>query len=227
MPIKLTLLFYLLFASVPLRAQALQPFDVDYQVYYGDSHVADSHMTLQKKQQNWIWRIDTRARGFYRLFTHKKPYTETRMQVINQTLKLLLQYSGDYPDKPPKQSSWFDYSGKLIYSKDGDKTKTFALPDNIYNFHSIHLLYPQMLKQGIDTLTINFFKSGAPLKSTLKLEKGVLVKNRGKTFNADKVTQTFAGSNKYFIYYYTPDTLAPLIIEQIKPGKQKTMMRRI
>lgn len=227
MRVKLPFIFGLLFFSLQLQALEARPFDAKYKVYLGEHYIADSRFSLKNIQGEWIWRIDTHARGIYKLFTHKKPYIETRMQVIDQALKLLLEYSGDYPSKPPKQSSWFDYTGKLIYSMQGDNIKTLKLPDKIYNFHSIHLLYPEMLKQGIDEMTVDFFKKGTLLKTTLKLEKNVPVSNRGKTIIADKVTQTFEGSNKYFIYYYSPDTLAPLIIEQIKPGKEKTVMRRV
>ncbi len=196
-------------------------------MFRGNSYIADSRLTLKNEQGEWIWRMDTKARGIYKWLTRKRPFIETRMQKIGgNKLRLLLETSGDYPDKLPKRSSWFDHKGELIYSMKGDTIKKQALPQDVYNFHSIHLLYPQMHQQNESNKTINFFKKGKLIESTLTLEKEVELKDRKKHLQVDKLTQKFSGSKKYFIYYYHGNTLAPLKIEQINPGKDSSVMWR-
>ncbi len=223
------LLFWILFSPVLLAAE-LAPFDAEYKVFRGNSYIADSQMSLKKKQGEWVWRMDTEARGLYKWLTRKKPFIETRLQPIDGELKLLLENSGDYPDKPATHSSWFDYRDQRIYSMKGTKIKKMKLPKNIYNLHSIHLLYPQMLEQQQNEKTVNFFKSGNVNKSTLNLQTGVRLKSDKKfgkeDIRVDKMTQKFAGEKKYFIYYYQGDTLAPLKIEQVNPGKDSSVMWR-
>jgi hypothetical protein len=226
MPVRFSLLFIAVFFSLTALAQDIKPFKAEYKVFRGNSYIADSKLTLKKQQGEWIWRIDTKARGIYKWLTRKKPYIETRMQEIDHKLKLLLESSGDYPDKLPKWSSWFDHLGKFIYSMKGNKIKKQKLPEDVYNFHSIHLLYPQMMQHNEQQKTVNFFKKGKLLKSTLILEKNVELSNKKQHTVVDKLTQKFDGSKKYFIYYYKGKTLAPLKIEQINPGKDSSVMWR-
>ncbi len=226
MRLRLSLFFIAVFFSVTTLAQDIKPFKAEYKVFRGNSYIANSKLSLQNQQGEWIWRIDTKARGIYKWLTRKKPYIETRMQKIGRKLELLLESSGDYPDKLPKWSSWFDHSGKLIYSMKNGKIKKQKLPEDVYNFHSIHLLYPQMLQRNEQQKTVNFFKNGKLLKSTLILEKNVELSNKKQRMVVDKLIQKFSGSKKYFIYYYRGDTLAPLKIEQINPGKGTSVMWR-
>ena len=223
---RFTTFALLLLLGLSVQAQDIIPFEADYKVFRGNSYIADSRLTLKNEQGEWIWRMDTKARGIYKWLTRKRPFIETRMQQIGHKLRLLLEKSGDYPDKRPKWSSWFDHDSKLIYSMKGDKTKKQALPENVYNFHSIHLLYPQMRQQNEARKTVNFFKKGKLVESTLTLEKDVELKDRKKHLQVDKLTQKFSGSKKYFIYYYHGNALAPLKIEQINPGKDSSVMWR-
>lgn len=226
MSVRPYLVLALLFWSCATQALEIKPFATSYKVFRANSYIADSQFSFKKSQGEWIWRMDTRARGIYKWFTRKRPYIETRMQEIDHELKLMMELSGDYPDKMPKRSSWFDPVNKVIYYMKGDHIKTFKLPEKIYNFHSIHLLYPRMKQQGMDEISIDFFKKGELLKSTLTLQQSVELKNKNKPLRVDKVIHRFEGSNKYFIYYYHGDTLAPLKIEQINPGKESSVMWR-
>ena len=75
--------------------------------------------------------------------------------------------------------------------------------------------------------SVNFYKKGKLLETTLTLEKQVKLPSKKDSMIVDKVTQVFTGSNKKMIYYYKGDTLAPLKIEQLKPGKDTSVMWRV
>ncbi len=221
------LLFFLLLTGFNAHALKLTPFDASYKVYRGNTYVANSQFALKKQNSEWVWQMKTEPRGIYSWLTRKKPYTETRMQKIGQDIQLLLISSGDYPKKPVKQSTWFDHQHKKIYRKKGKKISQLKLTDPIYNYQSIHLLHPQMLEQNESAIDINFYKKGKLLKSTLTLQKQVELPSKKGKIIVDKITQTFKKSKNKMIYYYQGETLAPLKIEQIKPGKDKSVMWRV
>jgi len=224
---RLLLLFCLLLTSISAQAITLSPFDVRYHVYRGNIHVANSQFSLKKEQSEWVWFMKTRPRGIYSWLTKKKPFTETRLQNDGNDYKLLLEKNGDYPKKPAKSNTWFDHANKTIYSMNGKQVSQLELPENIYNYHSIHLLYPLMLEQNTAQVTVYFYKKGKILEATLTLEKQVELPSKKDTMIVDKVTQVFKGSTKKMVYYYRGNTLAPLKIEQIKPGKDTSVMWRV
>jgi len=221
------LLIALLLTGFNVQAIELSPFDARYFVYRGNTHVAISHFILKKHQSEWIWRMDTGPRSIYSWLTPKKPFAETRMQEVRGETLLLLESTGDYPKKPAKRNSWFDHTHKKIYSMKGQVIKQLKLPENTYNYHSVHLMHPRMLANNSLKEEINFFKRGKLLKSTLILEKKLELPVKKGKMVVDKITQTFEGSGKKLVYYYQGETLAPLKIEHTKPGKDKSVMWRI
>ena len=221
------LLIFLLLPGVNAQALTLTPFDVNYHVYRGDIHVANSQLSLKKKQSEWVWLMKTRPRGIYSWLTRKKPFAETRLQDNGQEFPILLEKTGDYPKKPAKRNTWFDHANQTIYSMNGKQISQIDLPENVYNYHSIHLVYPLMLEQDTPQISVNFYKRGKLLETTLTLEKQVELASKKNSMIVDKVTQTFKNSNKKMIYYYQGDSLAPLKIEQIKPGKDSSVMWRV
>ena len=217
----------LLLLHASSQAQTLQPFDAQYAFYRGGNHVADASFSLAQQNTLWLWTLKTRPIGFYRLLTRKRPYAETLMQQTDDGPRLLLEQSGDYEDKPAKQGSYFDVDqGKLYYSQ-GDKATRMTLPDNLYNYHSIHLLYAQMRDQQLEQIEVNFYDKGELARATLTLERNVEVSLGDDSRTADRVTQRNQGSKKYMVYYYDQKSPAPLVIERIRPGKDSSMMWRV
>lgn len=221
------LLIFLLLTGFNARAITISPFDVRYHVYRGDIHVANTQFSLTKQQFEWVWFMRTSPRGMYSWLTRKKPFAETRMQETEQDIQLLLEKTGNYPEKQAKRNSWFDHVNKKVYSMNGRVIRKLDLTENVYNYHSVHLLYPQMLEKDSLQMTINFYKRGKLLESTLILQKHIELPAKSGKMIVDKVTQTFKDSNKKMVYYYQGKTLAPLKIEQITPGKDKSVMWRI
>ncbi len=224
--IRPLLLAFALFASQGVQAQDIEAFDVRYHVYRGDMHVANSQFSLSRHNDSWIWSMKTAPRSIYRWLTHKKPYAETHTLSRRNDFQLLLEHTGDYPEQPPTQSSWFDHTNQTIYFMHGSDISQMALPENTYNYHSVHLLYPLMREQNRSQMTINFYREGKLNESTLILEKQQPLDPKSPQTMVDRVTQSFAGSAKKMIYSYQPGNLAPLKIEQIKPGKDINVMRR-
>lgn len=224
---RLILVIVLLLIAVNAQAFNLQPFQARYHVYRGNTYVANSDFSLQPEKSEWVWKMKAKPRGIYSWLTRKKPFAETRMQKNQQQIQLLLERTGDYPDKPAKKNTWFDHQNKIIYSMNKQKISKLNLPHDIYNYHSVHLLYPQMLENNETRHTIHFYKSGKVLESTLVLEKQVELDSKKDKMVVDKVTQSFKKSKKKLIYYYQGNTLAPLKIEQINPGKDSSIMWRV
>ena len=221
-----TLLLVLL-ASFNSHAVSIEPFEARYHVYRADSHVANSKMSLKKENAEWVWSMHTEPRGMYSWLTKKRPFSKTHLQSTPSGLQLLLEQSGDHAQKPAQESSWFDYTHLIIYHMKGTTIDQIKLPGEVYNYHSVHTLYPLMLEQQTTSLKINFYRNGSISTSTLTLEKEIEIPERKSTIKVDKVTQKFDRSDKQMIYYYQGETLAPLKIEQIKPGKDSSVMWRV
>lgn len=215
-----------IFFSVNAHALSLQPFEADYRVYRNDSHIANAHFSLKQQKGEWIWYMKTRPVGVYSWLTRKRPYAESHMQETSEGIRLFLLHSGDYSKNPPTTSSWFDYLRHTIYHMKDNKISQLELPETVYDYHSVHLLHPQMLNTGHLQTTINFYKKGKLLQSTLTLEKDLKISEDQSSKPVDKITQTFENSQKKMIYYYQGDTLAPLKIESLKPGKENVIMWR-
>jgi len=226
---KSTLILFIttLFITFSSAAQSIEPFEARYHVYRGDTHVANSKLSLHRQNGEWVWFMNTEPRGIYSWLTKKQPFTETRMQNSPTGLQLLLENSGEYQNKPPQQSDWFDYTTRIIYHMKDGNISQIKLPDDVYNYQSVHTLYPQMLSQHKLQLPINFYRNGAVTKSTLTLEKAFPIPDKSGTIKVDKITQTFDQSDKQMIYYYQGGSIAPLKIEQIKRGKDSSVMWRV
>ena len=215
-------------AIVGANDSKLEAFDARYKVYRNDQHVADARFRLFQQNDSWLWRMQTKPRGVYRWLTRKKPFSETRTTMTSQGLKLSQLSSGEYLEKPPVESSWFDIDRKTIFYTHSKKNedKQLALPDTLYSFHDVHRLYSQMKKSGQQQLEIDFYNKGKLFTSKLVLETNVRLPGEGGDRLADRLSQQLENSDKMMVYYYRDHDLAPLRIERIKRGKLKTMMLR-
>ena len=220
------LLSSLLLMSSQGFAITLTPFTAQYEVYRNNSKVGLADFQLKQENGIWYWDMKTRVTGFYRFLTRKRPFTRTQLQVINNQPQLLIEQSGDYPDKPAKHTAWFDFNSKTLYSMKESNVTTVDLPEKVYNYHSVHLIYPLMLQQELLQIKINFYRKGGLTPSVLTLERQVQTEHNSQTITVDRITQQFENSNKTMIYDFQRDSLAPLRIEQIRPGKDTTLMIR-
>ncbi len=213
--------------SLQLAASPLQPFTAEYKLYRGKGQVGKTRLDLAFDNGIWTWRTITRPVGFYRLLTKKKPFEETWMRPASPQLRLLLHRKGDDPQKTASESAYFDHEKSLIYYHEGKKNRQLQLPEEVFNYHSIHLLYPQMLDNGQTQQDIMFFKNGKLTSSEIRLDRQHELTRNDDKLIVDRLTQGFAGSKNQMIYYYQPGSLAPVKIEQLKPGKADNVLWRI
>ena len=101
------------------------------------------------------------------------------------------------------------------------------LPADIFNYHSIHLLYPHMLDAGLTQQDIMFYKNGKLSKSQVRLDRQHELTRDGDKLIVDRLTQSFNGKKNKMIYYYQSGSVVPVKIEQLKPGKAVNVLWRI
>ena len=173
--------------------------------------------------------MTTRPKGLYRFLTSKKPFDRTVMAPINglDDWRISLEETGSYSDKPPKKVSWFDYDSDTIYHRRKSKYKTLNLKTPVFNYHSIHLLYTDMLEQDTGKLDINLFHAGKLNKAKITLKRSVTLKGADKDFTVDQLIVEPEDSKRTITYYYRGDTLAPLKIEHREPDQDVSVMWRI
>ena len=217
----------LLLISLQPGADEVKPFNAEYHLYRGDNHIGNTRLQLQYNNGIWTWYSETRPVGFYRLFTNKNPFAETRMRPASQTLRLSQQRIGDDPQQAAEEKTWFDQQSGLIFYSKKDKNRQLEMPADVYDYHSIHLLHQHMAQAGLTQKDIIFYKNGNLVDSQIRLDRQLELIREGSRFKVDRLTQSFDGSSKKMIYYYQKDSLAPLKIEQLNPGKSDHVMWRI
>lgn len=217
----------LLLLALPAQAETPLPeFSHDYHIYRGETTAARARMRLYPVNGYWVWELKSEPVGWLRLLTRKKPYSETWLRLQEDEPRLMLSRSGDYKDKPAERSTWFDHDkGRLYYAKK-DKTRQLDFQGPVYDYLTVHLLYPKLLEQPDRRLEIPFYKKGKIKKSQLTLEPEVTLRSGDKTLTLDRVTQTLEGSDKRMIYYYRRGEIAPVKIEQYKGKNEKSVMWR-
>ncbi|MDJ0832662.1 MAG: hypothetical protein QNJ69_04010 [Gammaproteobacteria bacterium] len=220
-------LLALLALGLQVDAQPLQPFKAEYDLYRGDSRVGRTQFNLAKADGNWTWYTQTRPVGIYRALTSNQPFEETQLQATAQDLQLLQHRKGKHPQQPAGEESYFDHAQGLIIFRNERNNRRLQLPAEVYNYHSIHLLYPQMDADNRSQRDIIFYKSGKLVNSQVRLDRHHQLVQDQDTLIVDRLTQSFADSAKQMIYYYQPGSLAPVKIEQLKPGKPDNVMWRI
>lgn len=172
--------------------------------------------------------MNTKPKGLFKWLTRKKPFTETRMSEIPEGYRLSHISSGDYREKLATDNTFFDQNNQLIYytNTKSHKVNQLPLPENLYSYHDIHLLYARMKESGQTQMDIHFYKTGNVFKSSLKLEPQIEIPYQSGNITVDRMTQDVISSNKKMVYYYQDHSLAPLKIEKFKKGKSNTMMWR-
>lgn len=218
----------LLFHGSLLADHNLKPFKAKYDVYRNDQHVANTYFNLQHKNNMWTWSMSTKPKGVFKWLTRKKPFTETRMYESAEGYRLSHIASGEYREKAATDNTFFDQKSGLIYYTNSKTLQThqIRLPENLYSYHDIHLLYARMKESGETQMDIHFYKKGNVFKSSLKLETQVEIPYQSGTISVDRMTQVVKNSNKKMIYYYQDHSLVPLKIEQFKKNEPNTMMWR-
>jgi hypothetical protein len=216
----------LLIISAALSAGELKPFDAHYRVFRNDQHIAYADFSLHQMNDTWVWSMKTEPKGIYSWLTSKRPYIETHMRkAIDGSQQLLIEVSGDYPDKRPRRASWFDHDNHIVYYADKNSQRQFEFSPPLYNYHSINLLYLEMKQKGETEVVIQFYKGSHLKLSKVTLQSDIEIPDGDSTIKVDKLSQDFADSKDTIQYYHQNNELAPLKIEQIKEDYVSVMWR--
>ncbi len=226
LPDSLFALLFLLLALPARGATSLTEFSHDYHIYRGETTAARARMRLYSVNGYWVWQLQSEPVGWLSLLTSKRPYSETWLRMQEGEPRLMLSRSGDYEGKPAERSTWFDHDKGRLYYANADKTRQLDFHSPLYDYLTIHLLYPKLLEQPDHRLEIPFYKKGKIKKSQLILEPDVPLRSGNKTLSLDRVTHTLEGSDKRMVYYYRRGEIAPVKIEQYKGKTEKSVMWR-
>jgi len=148
--------------EVPLRA-----FTASYSLHKGNMHIGAVELSLEPFEQLWRWRLSTRARGIYAMLIHKKPYSETTFSHDKDDVRLQQIVISDEKDDEEYESANFDWEARRMKVLRKGKRGKVALVAEVYDYLSIHLLAAAMQQHQRDEETVDFYRKGKLVKSTL------------------------------------------------------------
>ena len=167
--IILSLMMLLAPALLPLSAEesGLRPYSATYDLYYSGMHVATTRIALQRHDRQWSWSTLTRARGIYRMFTSKKPYSETRFSHDGGVMQLHEIRLSNHGNERHHETARFDWDdGRMKVLRKG-KSWEVDLVDGIYDYQSIHLLADEMRRTQKKSATVSFYRKGKLVDSRI------------------------------------------------------------
>jgi len=207
--------------EVPLRA-----FTASYSLHKGNMHIGAVELSLEPFEQLWRWRLSTRARGIYAMLIHKKPYSETTFSHDKDDVRLQQIVISDEKDDEEYESANFDWEARRMKVLRKGKRGKVALVAEVYDYLSIHLLAAAMQQHQRDEETVDFYRKGKLVKSTLVYLGDEMVNIWGKQFEARVYQQTTEGSRTVIRYFYDANhPLLPLLIENRKGDDSPGILR--
>lgn len=220
-------LLLLLLASLPAAAESLplRAFTADYELHRGDTHVANSEMSLNREGEFWRWTMMTRARGVYAWLVSKQPVANT---IFDQRYGLLWLQEisvGDADEERSNERARFDWSSGRIDVERKGKRRLLPLSDIVYDYQSIHLLAAEMLQRQQETMTVDFYRKGKLVKSSLTYTGTGNIDIDGVGREASVFEQTIVNSDSRLRYYYdAASPLVPLRIEKLEDDDPPTVL---
>ena len=212
-----------LLAEVPLRA-----FSASYDLHRGSMHFATAELTLARNDNHWRWRLTTRARGVYRMFYSKQPYSETVFKLEHESIRLQQIVLSDEVkvDAEDFESADFDWNKRQMKVLRKGKHWQVALSADVYDYQTIHLLAAQMQLQQLEQVTVPFYRKGKLVDSRLVYQGDESFEFGGEKIKARVYVQTITGSRSVSRYYYDArNPLLPLLVETRKGDDSPTRLR--
>lgn len=223
----LNLLLLLLLAAPAGYASelSLTPFKASYDLHKGKRYIAITELELTAAGDNWRWSSLTTARGVYKWFTRKRPYTETSFSLVENEFRLSEILIADAGKRKQQESAKFDWNkGQLQVLRKG-RHKQLPLTDTVYDYQSIHLLAALMRRQQLTEATVEFYRKGKLVESSLSYNGRQTLELNGKSIDAEVYQQSITGSDSEIKFYYdAAKPLPPLRIEQREPGKKPSIL---
>ncbi len=207
-------------ADVPLRE-----FTASYDLFRGDLRVGVSELSLERLGDLWRWRMKTSARGLVSIFIDKRPRSETTFIQINDEIRLRQILITDDNDKNKLESASFDWDRRIVEVLRKGKQKKIPFATGVYDYHSIHLLAASMQLQQVQKTTVDFYRKGRLVKSTVIFRGEESIAINDEFIKAKIYQQMIAKSNSKTKYYYDANNpLLPLRIEKLKTGEKPIIL---
>jgi len=223
--LSLLLLVLSLIPSAYADDVLLRPFSASYELRNGKRHIANTELRLARSGELWRWSSLTAAHGFYAWFSRKRPYTQTSFSQADSEFWLSEILIADARRKKNAESARFDWvKGELVVIRKG-KRRQLQLQAGVYDYQSIHLLAATMGQQQLEKMTVDFYRKGKLVKSSLVYLGQQDVDINGQTLSANVYQQSLAGSSSRIKYYYDAENpLLPLRIEKLESGEKSTVL---
>jgi hypothetical protein len=211
--------------SAAAAQSGLRPYIASYDLYSSGMHVAITELRLERREDHWRWRMLTRARGIYAIFTDKEPFSETSFSLAGESMLLREIRLSDYGDDRHYETARFDWDdGRLRVLRKG-KSWEVGLSGGVYDYQSIHLLAAAMGREQLQASTVDFYRKGKLVKSRLVYSGRETVDIDGRKFDTDVYEQVVTRSNGKVRYYYdTEHPLLPLRVERLESGESPSVM---
>ncbi|MCH8178091.1 MAG: DUF3108 domain-containing protein [Proteobacteria bacterium] len=221
------LIAFCLFASTSGLAEeiVITPYQASYKLYKSGMQVAKSSLSLEQSGRFWRWRLSSRPKGVYRLFSDKKPYSETTFSLLDSQYRIHHILLADEGDDERYESARFNWNSRQLDIQRKGKRRIENLPDQVYDFHTIHLLIARMMKDGTQQMKFNFYLKGKVLDAKLAWAGKTMLEINDLKIEVSVFHQTIDGQKTNSKYYYGPDSrLLPLKIENINSKGKTTVM---
>ena len=212
--------------SLPAAADplSLRPYVASYSFHQGGMHVANARLELARSEAGWRWRMATRARGIYALFSNRELLSETLFNLGPDGIRLQeirISNGGKHPE-----SARFDWSGgQLEVMRKGERWQVPLERAGIYDLQSVHWLAASMLAERRDFAEVDFYRKGKLVKSTLTYSGEGSVDVDGSPVDAQIFAHVVARSKSRLRYYYaTENPLLPLRIERLESGESPAVL---
>ena len=180
------------------------------------------------KDNQWRWRLSTRARGMYRMFYSKQPYSKTVFMLEHESVRLQQIVLSDEVkvDEEDFESAHFDWNKRRMKVLRKGKQMQVALSADVYDYQTIHLLAAQMQLQHLEQATVSSYRKGKLVDSKLVYQGEESFEFDGEKIKARVFLQTIAGSRSVSRYYYDArNPLLPLLVETRKGDDSPTRLR--
>ena len=225
--LNLSISFALLVLVFPATANAdsLRAFNAVYNIYKGSMHVANSKFSLEQIGDSWRLRTSVEPRGFFKLFTRKKPVSETIFNLHEKGIHLQQIKITDSRDKKKSETARFDWENGQLEVKRKSKHRQYPIGEDVHDFQSIHLLAAAMQQQQLGSITVDFYNRGKLSKSSFVYSGKGTVKVDGKKIECNIFEQVTTRSKAKLKYYYDPEhPMLPLRIETTEAGESSTVI---
>ena len=224
--LALSLLALLWLAPVSAVDLPLRAFTATYKLYESGMHIANTELSLDREGEFWHWRMETIARGVFAWFTDKKPVAETVFSKEPDEIRIHRILITDGTDKDRKREiAIFNWDSNKIEVLRKGKSSEIDLQHGIYDQQSLHLLAAEMDQQKTRHRSVNYYRKGKIVKSSLVANGERSVNVNGNSIDALVYEQRITGSEAKLRYYYdAQNPILPLRIEKLEAGDNPTVM---